>query len=63
LGEFKTNFYDLTLTDVFMPSEKILKLDDNIRVCYISAAEVNIEAQRNISKSKKHRKCYKNQSK
>jgi response regulator of citrate/malate metabolism len=39
------------LVDVYMPDmngfqlcEKILQLDVNIRVCFISAAEVNIEA-------------------
>jgi CheY-like chemotaxis protein len=52
LSEFKPNFYDL-LVDVNMPkvngfefSEKILKLDVNVRVCYISAGEMNIEALR-----------------
>jgi CheY-like chemotaxis protein len=53
LSEFKPNFYDLLLVDVNMPkvngfefSEKILKLDKNVRVCYISAGEMNIEALR-----------------
>jgi CheY-like chemotaxis protein len=53
LSEFKPNFYDLLLVDVTMPkvngfefSEKILKLDVNVRVCYISAGEMNIEALR-----------------
>jgi DNA-binding response OmpR family regulator len=53
LSEFKLNFYDLLLVDVNMPkmngfefSEKILKLDVNVRVCYISAGEMNIEALR-----------------
>ncbi len=53
LSEFKSNFYDLLLVDVNMPkvngfefSEKILKLDVNVRVCYISAGEMNIEALR-----------------
>ena len=53
LSEFKPNFYDLLLVDVNMPkvngfefSEKILKLDFNVRVCYISAGEMNIEALR-----------------
>jgi two-component SAPR family response regulator len=52
VSEFKPNFYDL-LVDVNMPkvngfefSEKILKLDVNVRVCYISAGEMNIEALR-----------------
>jgi CheY-like chemotaxis protein len=53
LSEFKSNFYDLLLVDVNMPkvngfefSEKILKLDINVRVCFISAGEMNIEALR-----------------
>ena len=55
LSEFKANFYDLLLTDINMPHmngfelcEKILQLDVNIRVCFISAAEVNIEALREV---------------
>jgi CheY-like chemotaxis protein len=53
LSEFKLNFYDLLLVDVNMPkvngfefSEKILELDVNVRVCYISAGEMNTEALR-----------------
>jgi CheY-like chemotaxis protein len=53
LSEFKLNFYDLLLVDVNMPkvngfefSEKILELDLNVRVCYISAGEMNTEALR-----------------
>jgi CheY-like chemotaxis protein len=53
LSEFKPNFYDLMLVDINMPkvngfefSEKILKLDVNVRVCYVSAGEMNIEALR-----------------
>jgi CheY-like chemotaxis protein len=53
LSEFKPNFYDLLLVDVNMPkvngfefTEKILSLDINVRVCYISAGEMNIEALR-----------------
>jgi DNA-binding response OmpR family regulator len=55
LSEFKPNFYDLLLTDINMPHmngfelcEKIVELDVNIRVCFISAAEVNIEALREV---------------
>ena len=58
LAEFKTNFYDLLLIDVNMPklngfelSEKILELDLNVRICYISAGEMNIEALREQYKS------------
>src|SRR6187200_1751029 len=53
--EFKPNFYDLLLTDINMPymngfelCEKILELDVNVRVCFISSAEVNIEALREV---------------
>ena len=53
LSEFKPNFYDIMLVDVYMPKmngfqlcEKILELDVNIRMCFISAAELNIEALR-----------------
>ena len=55
LSEFKPNFYDLLLTDINMPHmngfefcEKILQLDVNIRVCFISAAELNIHALREV---------------
>ena len=43
------------LIDVYMPDmegfelcQKILKLDANIRVCFISAAELNIQALREV---------------
>ena len=55
LSEFKPDFYDLMLIDVYMPdmngfelSQKILELDANIRVCFISAAELNVQALREI---------------
>jgi CheY-like chemotaxis protein len=55
LEEFKPNFYDLLLTDIYMPNmngfqlcEKILGLDINFRVCFMSALEVNAEALREI---------------
>jgi response regulator of citrate/malate metabolism len=55
LSQFKPNFYDLLLTDIYMPhmngfelSQKILEIDVNVRVCFISAAEVNIEALREV---------------
>jgi two-component SAPR family response regulator len=50
LAEFRTNFYDLLLVDVNMPkmngfefSEKILELDLNVRICFISAGEMNVD--------------------
>ena len=55
LSEFKPNFYDLVLTDIFMPKmnglelyQKIVEIDANIRVCFMSAAEANIEALREV---------------
>ena len=46
LSEFKAHFYDLMLIDVYMPhmngfelSQKILEIDVNIRVCFMSAAK------------------------
>jgi CheY-like chemotaxis protein len=55
LSEFKPNFYDLLLVDINMPymngfelSEKILAIDINVKVCYMSSAEINHEALREI---------------
>ena len=55
LKEFKPHYYDLLLTDIYMPNmngfqlcEKILELDVNIRVCFMSALEVNIQALREV---------------
>ena len=55
LSEFKPHFYDLMLVDVYMPDmngfqlcEKIWDLDVNIKVCFISAAEINIQAVREV---------------
>ena len=55
LKEFKPHFYDLLLTDIDMPKmngfqlcEKVLELDVNIRVCFMSALEVNIQALREL---------------
>ena len=53
--EFKPHFYDLLLTDIYMPNmngfqlcQKLLELDVNIRVCFISALEINIHALREL---------------
>jgi DNA-binding response OmpR family regulator len=53
LFNFKPNFYDLMLTDINMPlmsgfelCDKILQLDANVRICFMSAGEVNQESLR-----------------
>ena len=55
LSEFKPNFYDLLLIDINMPDingfelyQKILELDVNVKVCFITAGEANIEALREV---------------
>ena len=55
LSEFQPNFYDLLLTDINMPDmngfqlcEKILNIDINIKVCFISSGEINREALREV---------------
>jgi CheY-like chemotaxis protein len=53
--EFKPQFYDLLLTDIYMPNmngfqlcEKLIGLDVNIRVCFMSALAVNIQGLREV---------------
>ncbi|CAN5178371.1 hypothetical protein BH18THE2_BH18THE2_14500 [soil metagenome] len=53
LSNFKPNFYDLLLVDINMPkmdgfefSTKILELDVNIRICFMSSGLINQEALR-----------------
>jgi CheY-like chemotaxis protein len=55
LSEFKPNFYDLLLVDINMPHmngfelcEKILAIDINVKVCFMSTLEINREALREI---------------
>jgi CheY-like chemotaxis protein len=55
LTQFKPHYYDLLLTDIYMPNmngfqlcEKILELDVNMRVCFMSALEVNIRALKDV---------------
>ena len=55
LSEFKPDFYDLLLVDINMPymngfelCEKILAIDINVKVCFISSVEINREALREI---------------
>jgi len=55
LSEFKPNFYDLLLVDINMPRmngfqlcEKILAIDINVRICFMSNVEINPEGLREI---------------
>jgi CheY-like chemotaxis protein len=55
LSQFKSNFYDLLLVDINMPHmngfelcEKIFAIDINVRVCFMSAIEINREGLREI---------------
>ena len=55
LSEFKPHSYDLLLVDINMPHmngfelfEKILAIDINVKVCFMSSVEINREALREI---------------
>ena len=55
LSNFKPSFYDLLLIDINMPKmngfelcTQILKFDVNVRICFITAGETNIEALREV---------------
>jgi DNA-binding response OmpR family regulator len=55
LSQFRPNFYDLLLVDINMPkmngidlSRQILELDSNVRICFITAGEANIEVLREL---------------
>jgi len=55
LSQFKPSFYDLLLIDINMPNmngfelcTEILKIDVNVKICFITAGEVNHEAVREL---------------
>jgi DNA-binding response OmpR family regulator len=55
LSDFKPNFYDLLLIDVNMPlmdgfelCKKLLQKDLNVRVCFMTAGEINTDAAREV---------------
>ena len=55
LSEFEPNFYDLLLIDVNMPfmngfelCQKLLQKDINVRVCFMTAGEINMDAIREV---------------
>jgi DNA-binding response OmpR family regulator len=58
LSDFQSNFYDLLLIDINMPyidgfelTERILEIDINVKICFISAGEINRDALREIHPS------------
>ena len=65
LSNFKPNFYDLLLVDITMPimngfelCEKVLLLDLNIGVCFMTAGEINQEAIRELYPSRTIGGCF-----
>jgi CheY-like chemotaxis protein len=55
LKNFKAGFYDLLVIDIIMPEmdgfglyEEIRKIDSEVRVCFITAFEVNYQALRAV---------------
>ena len=55
LVEFKPNFYDLLLIDVNMPlldgfqlAQNLVRRDLNVRVCFMTAGEINMDAAREV---------------
>ncbi|HZD34284.1 MAG TPA: response regulator [Nitrososphaeraceae archaeon] len=55
LLEFKPDFYDLLLIDINMPTmngfelcHKLLEKDINVRVCFMTAGEFNMDAAREV---------------
>jgi len=55
LVEFKPNFYDLLLIDVNMPlldgfqlAQDLVLRDINVRVCFMTAGEINMDAAREV---------------
>ena len=58
LLDFEPNFCDLLLIDINMPyidgfqlSERILEIDINVKICFMSAGEINRDALREIHPS------------
>ena len=58
LLDFQPNFYDLLLVDINMPyingfhlAERILEIDINVKICYMSSGEINRDALREVHPS------------
>src|SRR5918911_2061221 len=59
ISEFRPNFYGLLLVDINMPkingvelSRQLLELDSNVKICFITAGEANIEVLRELYPSR-----------
>jgi two-component system response regulator TrcR len=55
LLEFKPKFYDLLLIDINMPmmdgfqlAQKLLQKDLNVKICFMTAGEINVDAAREV---------------
>ena len=55
LVEFKPNFYELLLIDVNMPlldgfqlAQNLVRMDLNVRVCFMTSGEINMDAAREV---------------
>jgi DNA-binding response OmpR family regulator len=55
ISEFRPNFYDLLLVDINMPkmngidlSRQLLELDSNVKICFITAGDANVEVLREL---------------
>jgi CheY-like chemotaxis protein len=55
LSSFRPHFYDLLLLDINMPKmngfelcKRILEMDVNVRICFITGGDTNIEALREV---------------
>jgi len=55
LVEFKPNFYDLLLIDVNMPlldgfqlAQNLVRRDLNVKVCFMTSGEINMDAAREV---------------
>jgi DNA-binding response OmpR family regulator len=55
LVEFKPNFYDLLLIDVNMPlldgfqlAQNLVRRDLNVRICFMTSGEINMDAAREV---------------
>jgi two-component system response regulator VanR len=65
LKNFKAGSYDLLIIDIVMPEmdgfglyEEIRKIDNNVRVCFITAFEINYQALRDVFPASDNLGCF-----